>query len=91
MQGRQSLYGVLAVFIHLSISSATFASNAEAAASTLRQWYNATSGLWDDIAWWESANSLTTLADLAAVKPDIANTTSPCFPTLLHERPRVML
>ena len=88
MQGRQPLYGVLALFIHCSISSATYASNAEAAASTLHQWYNATSGLWDNIFWWESANSLTTLADLAAIEPNIANVTKSLYSNTLARAPQ---
>lgn len=41
--------------------------HAEAATTTLQQWYNRSSGLWDTTGWWNSANCITMLADLTAV------------------------
>ncbi|KFA61958.1 hypothetical protein S40285_02811 [Stachybotrys chlorohalonatus IBT 40285] len=36
------------------------------------QWYNVQTGIWDD-AWWNSANTLTTLAEFALLRHDEAN------------------
>ncbi|KAF5011364.1 hypothetical protein FDECE_2539 [Fusarium decemcellulare] len=35
-------------------------------------WYNANTGIWDN-AWWNSANSLTTMADFTTLRLDVAN------------------
>ena len=43
--------------------------NSEAAFRTLQTWYNETTGIYDTTGWWNSANGLTTVADLAAVSP----------------------
>ena len=46
-----------------------YTSNAEAAFQTLQKWYNDTSGIYGTTGWWNSANGLTTLGDLAVVSP----------------------
>ena len=38
-------------------------------------WYNTTNGVWDTTGWWNSANIVTTLGDLAGFLPDSANAT----------------
>mgnify|MGYP000852381830 CR=1 FL=1 len=54
-------------------SAAEYASDARDAIVVLNNnWYLVKSGIWDD-AWWNSANTLTTLADFASVRLDIAN------------------
>lgn len=60
----------------LALSQPSIAQNASedawravAAARTLQQWYNRTTGLWETTGWWNSANCLTTLADLVEVQP----------------------
>lgn len=38
---------------------------AETALHVLQDWYNEGTGLWDTVGWWNGANSLTALTDLA--------------------------
>lgn len=38
---------------------------AEAALSSLQIWYDAGTGLWQTTGWWNSANAMTTIANLA--------------------------
>jgi hypothetical protein len=40
------------------------------AANTLQTWYNSTAGIWNTCGWWNSANCMTTLANLAALDID---------------------
>lgn len=40
-------------------------SRAHIAMDVLQTWYNGTSGIWDTCGWWNGANCLTTLTDLA--------------------------
>ncbi|KAE8444542.1 hypothetical protein EG329_014466 [Mollisiaceae sp. DMI_Dod_QoI] len=48
-------------------ATADYTSNAETALTTLQKWYNNKTGIYDTTGWWNSANALTTLGDLAAV------------------------
>ena len=57
----------------------SFTSNAEAALSVLNQWYDQSTGLWDTTGWWNSANCITVLADLAAVDGNVMSTVTPIF------------
>ncbi|KAL4975524.1 glycoside hydrolase [Aspergillus desertorum] len=45
----------------------TAASRAIAAANTLQTWYNSTTGVWNTCGWWNRANCMTTLANLASL------------------------
>ena len=88
MPRKFALIGVLVVALQASIGSTTYLSNAEDAAATLvTKWYNTTSGLFDSTGWWESANSLTTLADLAAVDDSQINATTEIFQNTLVQAP----
>ncbi|KAF7878801.1 hypothetical protein EAF04_000004 [Stromatinia cepivora] len=55
-------------------TSQQFTSNAEAAFRQLQTWYNTASGLWTTTGWWNAANCLTVLGDLAAVDPNVRST-----------------
>lgn len=68
--------------INPSNASATdYAPNAEAAVDTLQQWYDQNTGLWSTTGWWNSANCLTALANLAAIDTSVHNVTDYVFPT----------
>jgi predicted alpha-1,6-mannanase (GH76 family) len=54
-------------------------SNAKDALNTLQTWYNVTSGLWDTTGWWNSANCITVLGDLAAIDVSVKWTVSNVF------------
>lgn len=60
----------------LAFTSPSFAitfDNAESAFDTLQQWYNASIGLWiPSTGWWNSANCLTVVADLAKIDHSVA-------------------
>lgn len=43
----------------------SYKQNTLAGVETLQKWYDRETGLWDSTGWWNSANCLTTLADLA--------------------------
>ncbi|OJJ51795.1 hypothetical protein ASPZODRAFT_55438 [Penicilliopsis zonata CBS 506.65] len=61
------LYSIFAVATANSSSSSSSSplSSASSAATTLQTWYNAETGLWDTCGWWNGANCMTALADLA--------------------------
>lgn len=54
-----------------SSSEVDYSSNSQAAFVALQSWYNRTSGIWDTTGWWNSANALTTLGDLAATTTNL--------------------
>lgn len=43
----------------------TAISRAQIALNTLQQWYDASDGLWNTMGWWNGANALTMIGDLA--------------------------
>jgi len=57
----------VSVAVLSQFSAADYTSNAEAAFTTLQKWYNNNTGIYDTTGWWNSANALTALGDLAAV------------------------
>lgn len=84
--------GLLApALIPLLLSGVTVAddarSRAHTALNTLQDWYNATSGLWDTCGWWNGANVMTAIADLAAVDPSVMDTASYVFNNTLIMAP----
>lgn len=54
-------------------------SRAQVALHALQNWYNATSGLWDTCGWWNGANCMTAIADLAAIYPSVLDTATYVF------------
>jgi predicted alpha-1,6-mannanase (GH76 family) len=51
----------------IDAASQSYTGNAEAAFKTLQTWYNTNTGIWNTTGWWNSANCLTVIGDLAAV------------------------
>lgn len=57
----------------------TAVSEAETALNVLQAWYNESSGLWNSCGWWNGANCMTVLADLAKVDSSVMNTAVSVF------------
>lgn len=53
--------------------------HARLAVDALQGWYNTATGLWDTTGWWNGANCLTVLGDLAAVDPSTLNSSASIF------------
>lgn len=68
---------------------ADYTANAEAAFAVLQQWYNTTSGLWDTCGWWNGANCMTVIADLAAVDSNVLASATSVFATTFTQAPAV--
>ncbi|KUJ20814.1 Six-hairpin glycosidase [Mollisia scopiformis] len=64
---RQLLFVSVAVSQLSTVATADYTSNAEATFTTLQKWYDNSTGIYDTTGWWNSANALTTLGDLAAL------------------------
>ncbi|CAG7919551.1 unnamed protein product [Penicillium olsonii] len=45
----------------------------------LQGWYNTSSGIWDTAGWWNGANCMTIVADLAALDPSVIDTATYVF------------
>lgn len=69
---------VPALTASLLLPGVSFCDNAKTRAQTalgaLQEWYNTTSGLWDTVGWWNGANCMTTIADLAALDSSVMET-----------------
>lgn len=61
--------------------------NAEAALATLQEWYNPTTGLWNTAGWWNGANAMTVIAELAAVDASIVQEATAIFETTFNVAP----
>ena len=65
-----SLHTLLLLSTAIAVDAATdYISEATTALSTLQSWYNKTTGIYDTTGWWNGANCLTTLGNLALVHP----------------------
>lgn len=71
---RRSFVSLCYVLSLADIATSQYTTNAEAAFNKLQTWYNTTSGLWTTTGWWNAANCLTVIGDLAAVDPNVKST-----------------
>lgn len=62
-----------------AVCQAASVNHASAGITTLQQWYNKSTGLWDSTGWWNSANALTALADFSAIDPALDSISYPVF------------
>ena len=61
--------------------------NSVTAFRTLQTWYNNATGLWDTAGWWNAANSLTVVAELAAADSSILDEATSIFETTFNIAP----
>jgi predicted alpha-1,6-mannanase (GH76 family) len=57
--------------INAAPAAGEYTTNAESAFNTLQKWYNSNNGQYNTTGWWNSANCLTTIGDLAAIDPNV--------------------
>lgn len=72
-----------------AVSAETGLLRAQIAGNALQGWYNSTSGLWDSCGWWNGANCMTVLADLAAMDPFMLKTAREVFANTYSRAPAV--
>jgi hypothetical protein len=60
---------------------------AEAAFTTLQEWYDLSTGLWNTAGWWNGANAMTVIAELAAVDASIVQDAISIFETTFNVAP----
>ncbi|KAE9377390.1 glycoside hydrolase family 76 protein [Stipitochalara longipes BDJ] len=63
----------------ISAASQDYTGNAEAAFKVLQSWYNTNTGIWNTTGWWNSANCLTVIGDLAAVDSSVKTQVSAVY------------
>lgn len=61
--------------------------NAQTALNALQEWYNPKTGLWNTCGWWNGANCMTVIADLAAVDSSVMNTATYVFSNTFSNAP----
>jgi predicted alpha-1,6-mannanase (GH76 family) len=65
--------------ISAATSSQNYTSNAETAFKVLQSWYNTNTGTWNTTGWWNSANCITVIGDLAAVDSSVKSQVSAVY------------
>ena len=74
------LHSLLFLSTAVSVSAAQdYKSDTEAALTTLQKWYNKTTGIYDTTGWWNSANCITMLGNLAAADNSTKSTAMSVF------------
>jgi hypothetical protein len=88
MLSSTAMLGPLVLSLLLSKAGAdTATSQAETALDALQAWYDEGTGLWDTCGWWNGANCMTMLADLAAVDPTVVSTATAVFSNTYQNAP----
>ena len=73
----------------LAAKASAQTANAEAAFATLQEWYDPATGLWNTAGWWNGANAMTVIAELAAVDASIVQDAISIFETTFSVAPSV--
>ncbi|KAH8803369.1 glycoside hydrolase [Xylogone sp. PMI_703] len=72
-----------------NIQGQSAVSKAETALDVLQAWYNETSGIWNTCGWWNGANCMTAIADLAKIDSSILDTATEVFENTWINAPSV--
>lgn len=78
---------IVVLWSQTAFGAANYTAYSETALETLQNWYNTTTGLWDTCGWWNGANCMTAIADLAAVDPSVLATATSVFATTFTQAP----
>ena len=80
---------VILPLLQFAAADADYLSYATTAFNTLQQWYNQTSGIYDSMGWWNGANALTAVGDLAALDSGVLAQASGIFSSTYQKAPAV--
>ncbi|OQE31400.1 hypothetical protein PENSTE_c001G01437 [Penicillium steckii] len=79
------------VLIPFALTGSAFANDsrerAEEGLRTLQGYYNDGTGLWNTIGWWNGANCMTAIANLALIDPSVVETADYVFNNTLNKAP----
>ncbi|KAI4145915.1 MAG: hypothetical protein LQ340_006120 [Diploschistes diacapsis] len=84
---RYSVLLALCLSVNVASAQSNYTSYAESAFQTLQEFFNNTSGLWDTCGWWNGANCMTVIADLAAVDSSILASATSVFASTYTRAP----
>ncbi|GFF30098.1 putative mannan endo-1,6-alpha-mannosidase C1198.07c [Aspergillus lentulus] len=85
---RKMLLEFVLLVLAPSVAAATPTTRAETALAALQTWYNTTSGIWDTCGWWNGANCMTVIADLADVDDSVRDVAVGVFENTFAVAPR---
>ncbi|TVY92376.1 Mannan endo-1,6-alpha-mannosidase [Lachnellula willkommii] len=78
-------------YARMAILAPSGRTKAEVAFNTLQTWYNTSSGIYDTTGWWNSANCLTAVGDLAAIDVTVLPEALGIFLTTAVQAPKYNL